>query len=30
MHTSFLERLSPADEMLLLAHLAEAKQRKPN
>jgi len=26
----FLERLTRADELLLLQHLAEAKQRKPN
>src|SRR5579872_4545929 len=26
----FLERLSRADEIVLLQHLAEAKQRKPN
>jgi hypothetical protein len=28
--SSFLDRLSRADELLLLQHLAEAKQRKPN
>jgi len=28
--SAFLERLSRADELLLLQHLAEAKQRKPN
>ena len=28
--SSFLERLSRADEIVLLHHLAEAKQRKPN
>ncbi len=27
---SFLDQLSRADEMLLLRHLAESKQRKPN
>ena len=27
---TFLDRLSRADELLLLQHLAEAKQRKPN
>jgi hypothetical protein len=27
---SFLDRLSRADEMMLLRHLADAKQRKPN
>jgi len=28
--TSFLDKLSRADELMLLHHLAEAKQRKPN
>lgn len=28
--TSFLDKLSRADEMMLLRHLAESKQRKPN
>ena len=28
--SSFLDRLSRADEIVLLHHLAEAKQRKPN
>jgi len=28
--SKFLERLTRADELLLLQHLAEAKQRKPN
>ena len=28
--TNFLDQLSRADELLLLQHLAEAKQRKPN
>ena len=28
--SSFLDRLSRADEIVLLQHLAEAKQRKPN
>jgi hypothetical protein len=27
---SFLDKLSRADEVMLLRHLAEAKQRKPN
>jgi hypothetical protein len=27
---TFLDQLSRADELLLLQHLAEAKQRKPN
>jgi hypothetical protein len=30
LESTFLERLSRADEMVLLQHLAEAKQRKPN
>ena len=30
MESSFLERLSRADEAMLLQYLAEAKQRKPN
>lgn len=28
--TSFLDKLSRADEMMLLRHLADSKQRKPN
>jgi uncharacterized ParB-like nuclease family protein len=28
--TTFLDKLSRADELMLLHHLAEAKQRKPN
>lgn len=28
--SSFLDQLSRADELMLLRHLAEAKQRKPN
>jgi hypothetical protein len=28
--TSFMDRLSRADELMLLHHLAETKQRKPN
>src|SRR5579872_2964804 len=30
LESTFLERLSRADEIVLLQHLAEAKQRKPN
>lgn len=30
LESQFLERLSRADELMLLQHLAEAKQRKPN
>ncbi len=30
LENSFLDQLSRADEMVLLHHLAEAKQRKPN
>ena len=30
LESSFLEKLTRADEMMLLHHLAEAKQRKPN
>lgn len=30
LENSFLDQLSRADELLLLHHLAEAKQRKPN
>jgi hypothetical protein len=30
LESSFLDQLSRTDEMLLLHHLAEAKQRKPN
>jgi len=30
LESSFLDRLSRADELVLLQHLAEAKQRKPN
>jgi hypothetical protein len=28
--SSFLDRLSRADELMLLHHLSEAKRRKPN
>ena len=30
LESSFLEKLSRADEMVLLHHMAQAKQRKPN
>jgi hypothetical protein len=30
LESTFLEKLSRADEVMLLHHLAEAKQRKPN
>jgi hypothetical protein len=30
LESSFLERLSRADELMLLRHMADAKQRKPN
>jgi len=30
LENSFLERLSRADELMLLRHMADAKQRKPN
>jgi len=30
LESSFLDQLSRADELMLLHHLAEAKQRKPN
>jgi hypothetical protein len=30
LENSFLDQLSRADELMLLQHLAEAKQRKPN
>lgn len=30
MESTFLDQLSRADELMLLHHLAEAKQRKPN
>jgi len=30
LESSFMEKLSRADEVMLLHHLAEAKQRKPN
>ena len=30
LETSFLDRLSRGDELMLLQHLAESKRRKPN
>jgi len=30
LESSFLDRLSRADELVLLRHMADTKQRKPN